>query len=218
MTGSPKADIDLLRPGQDIDAVVIGASAGALEALQVLIPHLRCTTTTFVIVVHLPADGGDRFVAQFRHLSALPLKLAEDGEAVRPGVIYFAPGGCHLMVGHDEIFELIRGPLVNYSRPSIDVLFESAADTWGRRTAGVILTGANEDGAKGLKEIGKAGGLTLVQDPQDAAAPYMPSVAIRTAQPAAVLSLEALSRLLDAWADEPVADPASASARRSDAV
>jgi two-component system, chemotaxis family, protein-glutamate methylesterase/glutaminase len=144
---------------------------------------------------------------QFRRLTPLTLKLAEDGEAVQPGVIYLAPAGQHLVVEHDETFELVDGPLVNYARPSIDLLFESAADTWGRRTVGVILTGSNADGAKGLKEIGAAGGLTLVQDPDGARAPYMPTVAIRTAHPAAVLSLDAMAQLLDAWAEEEAARP-----------
>jgi two-component system chemotaxis response regulator CheB len=200
-------DVDLLRPGRDFDAVLIGASAGAQEALQALIPHLRCRTTAFIIAVHQPADAAERQVAQLQAPCPLPVKLAEDGEAVKPGIVYFAPGGHHLIVGHEETFELDAGPLVNYARPSIDVLFESAADTWGRRTVGVILTGANEDGARGLREIGLAGGLTLVQNPDSARAPYMPTVAIRTAHPAAVLSLDAMAQLFDAWADEEASRP-----------
>jgi two-component system chemotaxis response regulator CheB len=200
-------DIDLLRPGRDFDAVLIGASAGALEAVQTLLPSLRCRTTAYILVMHLPAASVDEHVVQLRARCPLPLKLAQDGEAVRPGIVYFAPGGRHLVVGHDESFELVNGPLVNYARPSIDVLFESAADTWGRRTVGVILTGSNADGAKGLKEIGAAGGLTLVQNPDGAKAPYMPTVAIRTAPPSAVLSLAAMAQLLEAWADEEAARP-----------
>ena len=200
-------DVDLLRPGRDFDAVVIGASAGAHEALQALIPHLRCRTTAFVIVVHQAAESAEHDLAPLRGLCPLPVKLAEDAEAVIPGTVYFAPGGLHLVVRHDETFALDEGPLVNYARPSIDVLFESAADTWGRRTVGVILTGANEDGARGLREIGLAGGLTLVQNPDSARAPYMPTVAIRTAHPAAVLSLAAMAQLFDAWADEEASRP-----------
>ncbi len=200
-------DIDLLRPGRDIDAVVIGASAGALETLQALMPHLRCRTTAYVLVMHLPAASVDEYVVRLNALCPLPLRLAQDGEPVRPGMVYVAPAGKHLVVGHDESFELVDGPLVNYARPSIDLLFESAADTWGRRTVGIILTGANADGAKGLKEIGAAGGLTLVQDPDGATAPYMPLVAIRTAHPSAVLSLSAIARLLEAWATEEAARP-----------
>lgn len=200
-------DVDLLRPGRDFDAVVIGASAGAQEALQALIPHLRCRTTAFIIAVHQPADAAEREIAQLRAPCPLPVKFAENGEAVKPGIVYFAPGGHHLIVGHEETFELDDGPLVNFARPSIDVLFESAADTWGRRTVGVILTGANEDGARGLREIGLAGGLTLVQNPASARAPYMPTVAIRTAHPAAVLSLDAMAQLFEAWADEEASRP-----------
>jgi two-component system chemotaxis response regulator CheB len=121
--------------------------------------------------------------------------------------VYFAPARRHLVVEHDGLFALSGDPLVNYSRPSIDVLFESAADTWGRRTVGIILTGANEDGARGLKAIGEAGGLTIVQDPEDADVPFMPTVAIRTAHPAAVLSLTSMARVLGAWADDSAARP-----------
>ncbi len=213
-------DIDLLRPGRDFDAVVIGASAGALETLQALVPHLRCHSTAFILVVHLSAAASAEYPAQFTGLAHLPLRMARHGETVQPGVIYFAPAGRHLMVAHDERFELVEGPLVNYARPAIDILFESAADTWGRRTVGVILTGSNADGAQGLKAIGVAGGLTLVQDPAGATAPYMPSVAIRTAHPAAVLSLKAMAQLLDVWAREETErpPPESLNARRNDAA
>jgi two-component system chemotaxis response regulator CheB len=207
MSDGTAGDIELLRPGQDFDAVVIGASAGALEALQMLLPHLRCRSMAFVIAVHLPVGTDHGLIVQLQGLTPLRLKLAEDAEDIEPGVVYLAPAGRHLMVDHDETFELVQAPLVNYARPSIDVLFESAADTWGRRTVGVILTGSNEDGAKGLKEIGAAGGLTLVQDPASAKAPYMPAFAIRTARPAAVLSLEAMTRLFDAWTAEEAARP-----------
>jgi two-component system chemotaxis response regulator CheB len=203
-------DIDLLRPGRDFQAVVIGASAGAFETLQALLPHLRCRTTAFIIVVHLPAAAANDCVTQFNPLTPLPVKLAEDGEVVKPGVIYLAPGGRHLAVGHEETFELVAGPLVNLARPSIDVLFESAADTWGRRTVGLILSGSSADGARGLKEIGAAGGLTLVQDPAGARVPFMPTVAIRTAHPSAVLSLSSIALLLDAWATEEAARPPAA--------
>lgn len=212
MTTDATEDIDLLRPGRDFEAVVIGASAGALETLQALVPHLRCRATAFVIVVQQPAAASADLPLRFAGLTPLPLKLAEDGETVQPGVIYFAPAGRHLIVEHEGIFGLAAGPLVNYARPSIDVLFESAADTWGRRTVGVILTGSNEDGARGLKAIGEAGGLTLVQDPAGATAPYMPTIAIRTAHPAAVLSLSAMAQLFDSWAEEQPAGSAPAAA------
>ncbi|MEP7311403.1 MAG: chemotaxis protein CheB [Pseudomonadota bacterium] len=200
-------DLSALRPGQDFDAVLIGASAGAAHALQGLMPQLRSREMAYIVVTH-PASGSDSDLPQrFSALTPLPVKLAEEREAVLPGVVYFAPARRHLVVEHDGYFALSGDPLVNYSRPSIDVLFESAADTWGRRTVGIILTGANEDGARGLKAIGEAGGLTIVQDPEDADVPFMPTVAIRTAHPAAVLSLVSIARVLAAWADDAAARP-----------
>jgi two-component system, chemotaxis family, protein-glutamate methylesterase/glutaminase len=198
---STSTDVDLLRPGRDFDAVVVGASAGALEALQALMPHLRCHSTAFIIVLHQSAESAEPEFVRLRALCHLPLRLAVDGEPVKPGIVYLAPPGRHLLVGQDEVFELDDGPLVHYARPSVDVLFESAANTWGRRAVGVILSGANEDGAHGLREIGLAGGLTLVQNPDSALVPYMPTVAIRAAHPAAVLSLDAMAKLFEAWAD-----------------
>jgi two-component system chemotaxis response regulator CheB len=200
-------ELDALRPGQDFDAVLIGASAGAAHALHALVPQLRSLEMAYIVVTH-PAAGTDSDLPQvYGTLTPLPVKLAEDREAVLPGIVYFAPARRHLVVEHDGLFALSGDPLVNYSRPSIDVLFESAADTWGRRTVGIILTGANEDGARGLKAIGEAGGLTIVQDPEDADVPFMPTVAIRTAHPAAVLSLTSMARVLGAWADDSAARP-----------
>lgn len=200
-------ELDALRPGQDFDAVLIGASAGAAQALRSLVPQLRSREMAYVVVMHLAAGTDTDLPGVYGPLTPLPVKLAEDKEAVLPGVVYFAPAWRHLLVEHDGYFALSGDPLVNYARPSIDVLFESAADTWGRRTVGIILTGATEDGARGLKAIGEAGGLTLVQDPADADVPYMPIFAIRTAHPAAVLPLASIGRVLGAWADDSATRP-----------
>jgi two-component system chemotaxis response regulator CheB len=173
-------------------AVVIGASAGAIQALSRLLPDLpEDYGVPILIVVHVPADGSDLpqlFAAKCR----LAVKEAEDKEPIRPGTIYFAPPDYHLMVEADRTVSLSLDEPVLYSRPSIDVLFESAADAYGADLTGVILTGANEDGAEGLAAVAQAGGVALVEDPADAYAKAMPSGALARCPQATMLSLDAI--------------------------
>lgn len=119
-----------------------------------------------------------------------------DKEELRPGHVHVAPANYHLLVERDGSFSLSVDPKVHHSRPSIDVLFESAARFFGPRLVGVVLTGANDDGAAGLAAIKRAGGLTIVQDPADAAFPAMPRAAIAVAEPDLVLTLAEIAALL----------------------
>ncbi|HEX2545957.1 MAG TPA: chemotaxis protein CheB [Ramlibacter sp.] len=179
------------------EAVAIGASAGGIDALFVLLGQLRPPLPAAVIVVlHLPEDHESRLVQVFGARLAVPVHEARPHAPVAPGAVYFAPPGYHLLVEADRSFSLSCDAPVLFSRPSIDVLLQSCADAYGAGLMGIILTGASDDGAQGLASIRAAGGLTAVQDPQDAQHQAMPLAAIRAAQPDFVLPLPGLAALL----------------------
>lgn len=179
------------------EAVAIGASAGGIDALFTLLEPLQPPLHTAVIVVlHLPDDQDSRLVEVFGHRVRIPVQEAQPHAPVRPGTLYFAPPGYHLLVEADRTFSLSCDPPVLFSRPSIDVLFESCAEAYGRGLLAIVLTGANEDGARGLAAVKAAGGLTAAQDPVEAIHPIMPRAAIRMASPDFVLPLAGLLGLL----------------------
>jgi two-component system chemotaxis response regulator CheB len=168
---------------------------GGLHALEVLLAGLpKNLSVPVVIAQHRHKDSDDSLCAFLQHQCALPLKEAEDKEIILPGWVYLAPADYHLLVeagysprdGQDSpwvsapTFALSTEAPVLYARPSINVLFESAADAYGEKVIGVILTGASNDGSQGLAKIKSYGGLTIVQDPTSAASPTMPEAAINT--------------------------------------
>lgn len=178
-------------------AIVIGASAGALDALMKIFPALPADfAVPIMTVVHVPPDRESILPQLFKERSALVYKEAEDKEPVRAGHIYFAPPDYHLLVEDKKMLSLSSDEPVLFSRPSIDVLFESAADAYGEGLIGVVLTGANEDGAKGLRAIVDAGGTALVQRPALAHVATMPEAAIRTCPEAQVLTLDDITAYL----------------------
>lgn len=164
---------------QGYDAIVIGGSSGGIDALSALLPALPAATRAAVLVVmHLPRDKPSLLATIFRQRCALALQEAQDKEPVMPGTVYFAPPDYHLLVDAGPRIALSVDAPVHYSRPSIDVLFESAADQYGERLIGIVLSGANDDGALGLRAVAQAGGTTIVQDPASAAMPAMPQAAL----------------------------------------
>lgn len=185
------------RPRAPLQALVIGASAGGVEALLQLLKDLPLSYRLPVVcLLHLP-DRSDSLLADLlARCLQLPAKEAEDKEYLRGGVVYVAPAGYHLSIETDGSFSLSREEPRHFSRPSIDILFESAADAYGEHLAGALLTGANEDGAAGLLAIQQAGGLTLVQEPADAQVPTMPEAALALLQPDFRLPLAAMRVLL----------------------
>lgn len=177
--------------------VVIGASAGALDALSTILPTLTYDfRLPIVVVVHIPKDKRSVLAELFRAKSNLSAIEAEDKEPLEGGTIYFAPPDYHLLMEVDETLALSSDDPVLFSRPSIDVLFESAADVYGAGLIGIILTGANEDGAKGLKAVSDAGGVTIVQDPAEAFQDAMPRAAIDAVPKAHILSLASIAAYL----------------------
>jgi two-component system chemotaxis response regulator CheB len=180
-----------------IDAVVIGASAGGVEALTVLLPALLPGLRPPVfIVLHLPRDKPSVLADIFARKCAVPVREAEDKEMVAPGTVYFAPNNYHLLVDQGPQLALSADDLVHHSRPSVDVLFESAADIYQGRLLGIILTGANEDGASGLAAVHDAGGVTIVQRPDTARAPNMVLSALRLRPADCVLTLDEIAGML----------------------
>jgi two-component system, chemotaxis family, protein-glutamate methylesterase/glutaminase len=180
-----------------IKAVVIGASAGAFEALGKILPQLpRDFTPAVIIVIHLPPDQPNQLPELFQPRCVLPIKEAEDKEPVSSRKIYFAPSGYHLMIERDQSFSLDLDEPVNFSRPSIDVLFESAADAYEQNLMGVILTGANEDGAAGLRKIREKGGQCLVQEPSTSEGQMMPCAAIKAADPQWIKTIDQIGPFL----------------------
>ncbi|MCE3271718.1 MAG: cheB1 [Ramlibacter sp.] len=181
----------------EADAVAIGASAGGIDALFTLLKDLQPPVrAALVLVLHLPEQHESRLAQVFGHRTGLPVEEARPHAPVEPGRVYFAPPGYHLLVEDDRTFSLSCDPPVLFSRPSIDVLLESCAEAYGNRLLGVVLTGANEDGARGLAAVKACGGLTAVQDPDEAAHTVMPEAAIRLAEPDFVLPLSGLRSLL----------------------
>ena len=188
---------------QRVLAVVIGASAGGVEALSVLLPALPTGLQAAVfIVLHLPRDRTSLLVQVFGPRCALPVREAEDKEPVEPGTVYFAPSDYHLLIDRGPTLALSADALVHFSRPSIDVLFESAADIYGSRLLGIILSGANEDGAEGLATVHQAGGVTVVQTPAGAPAPYMLESALARTDVDFVASLDGIAAILRALGGE----------------
>ena len=192
---------DLARLLARIDAVVIGASAGGIEALSLLLPAVRSTTRAAILIVtHMPREHESLLPKIFAPRCALPVKEAEDKEPIAPGTVYFAAPDYHLQVdrGTAPRISLSYDDPVNWSRPSIDVLFASSADVYGDRLLALVLTGGNQDGAAGLVAVRRAGGVTVVQDPASALSPTMPREALRLGAPDLVLGLEAMKPLMQA--------------------
>ena len=187
-----------LSPDTTPRAVVIGASAGAVEALLKILPGLPGDyPLPLLIVVHLPPDRDSTLAALLNARCRITVKEAEDKEPIRPGTAYLAPPDYHLLVEPEFLLSLSNEEPVHYSRPSIDVLFQSAADAYGGALAGVILTGANSDGARGLRAVREAGGAAFVQAPEEADADAMPRAALAACADAVALPLERITEALN---------------------
>lgn len=179
------------------EAIVIGASAGGLKALKTIIGLLPDGFCVPILVVQHLSPRSDSFMAHyFNQISALQIKEADPFEPIRPSHIYIAPPNYHMLVEKDKSISLNVDQKVSYARPSIDVLFESAARVYQNRLIGVILTGANEDGAKGIRVIKEMEGLTIAQSPETAESPVMPQAAINTQCIDMVLNLEEIAFIL----------------------
>jgi two-component system chemotaxis response regulator CheB len=171
-----------MRRPEPIEAVVVGCSAGGLKALHTLLSGLDADLPVpMIIVAHTASDDVGTLCQLLGRSSPLPVEEAQERHLPRPGCIYLAPTGYHLYLEQDGRFALSIDAKVCHVRPSIDVLFESAADAFGPRLAAIVLTGANEDGAAGLVAVRRHGGIAIVQDPEEAEVPAMPAAALAQA-------------------------------------
>jgi two-component system chemotaxis response regulator CheB len=182
---------------QPYGIVVIGGSAGAMTVLVELLPSFPADfPVPIVIAVHLHPRQDNAHIERLADQCALKVKEADEKESIQAGAIYLAPPNYHLLIEDDRTFSLSIDERVNYARPAIDVLFETAAQVYGPQTVGVVLTGANNDGARGLQRIKERGGLTIVQDPRTAESTYMPQAALEATPVDHVLSVPEISKLL----------------------
>ncbi|MDC7683217.1 chemotaxis protein CheB [Asticcacaulis sp. BYS171W] len=174
-------------------AVVIGASAGGLQALSAILPHLPEDYDPVLVCIHLPPHKNSVVAELFADKCRMSVVEADDKAPIEAGTIYFAPPDYHLLVEQDHSLSLSNEAPVYFSRPSIDVLFETAAEAYGEDLTGIVLSGANEDGAAGLRAVIDAGGRGLIQMPKGAYARLMPESAIAACPEARVLPLEQIA-------------------------
>jgi two-component system chemotaxis response regulator CheB len=180
----------------DFDLVVIGASLGGLTATRHLLAELPTSFPAAVAIVqHRRPDTVSALEELLAAVSKLPVREPQDREPIVPGTVYLAPAGYHLLVERGWLTLSLDGP-VSWARPSIDVLFESAAEAYGRRVAAVLLTGSSEDGAAGMEAVARRGGLTVVEDPGSAHSPVSPAAALARTAVHHVLPLESIPGLL----------------------
>ena len=180
------------------DIVVIGASAGGIRALRTVLCDIPAALpATIAIVQHRSPFHRDSLARVIADGSPHEVREPADAEAIRRGNVYLAPPDRHLRM-EPHGFRLERGPKEHFTRPAIDVLFRTAAETYGERVIGVILTGGGRDGNGGLAAIKQAGGFALVQDPRDAEAPMMPTTAIQRSDPDLVVSLSDMAEAITA--------------------
>jgi two-component system chemotaxis response regulator CheB len=170
------------------ELVVIGGSAGALDPLCEILAGLPADLSApLAVVIHLPRRRPSHLAEALATKTARPVREARDKEPIAPGVVYVAPPDYHLLVDEGPSFALSIDEPVHFSRPSIDVLFESAADVLGPNVVAVLLSGANADGARGLGAIARAGGVAIVQPPAEAETPTMPEAGLEMAPSARAL-------------------------------
>ncbi|HEY8936523.1 MAG TPA: chemotaxis protein CheB [Cyclobacteriaceae bacterium] len=182
---------------KEYKAIVAGVSAGGMKALKILLTDLPASFSLPIIIVqHVSPESGNTWITILDKTCKLKIKEADEKEKIEKGTVYIAPPNYHLLIEKDNSFSLSVDKRVSYARPSIDVLFETAAIAYKNELIGVILTGANRDGTNGLKAIKEMGGLTIVQDPQTADAREMPASAIREVQVDYILPLEGLKEVL----------------------
>ena len=183
-----------------IEIIVIGCSLGGMKALSVVLGALPADFGPAIAVVqHRHKASNEGLPTYLRSQTKLPVVDVDDKLYIRPGQVYLAPADYHLLVEQGS-FDLSVDAAVSYSRPSVDVLFESAADAYRGAVVGVVLTGANSDGARGAVRIKKHGGFVIVQDPSTAEAPDMPRAAIEAVRVDRILPLERIGPfLVELW-------------------
>lgn len=187
------------------NAIVIGASAGGMHTINKLLMGLPSDFAIPIIIVQHISPNSDNYLVEFLNKNTkLIVKEADEKEIILKGFIYLSPPNYHILIEEDFSISLSADEKVNYSRPSIDVLFFSASDAYKNKLIGIILTGANNDGAKGLEEIKRNGGLTIVQDITEAETPAMPKAAAKLTNPDYVLKISEIAKMLSKISSEQI--------------
>lgn len=177
--------------------IAIGASAGGVEALKrILQGFKRPSPYAVLVVLHFPPKGPNLLPDIYRDICEFKIKEAESGEKIEAEMVYIAPPDYHLSAEEDGTLSLSSEPAVNFSRPSIDVLMDSVAVSFRSLGTGILLTGANNDGAIGMRKIHKFGGKTIVQDPSEAEYPAMPESALSLFKPDLILTIDQIKHLM----------------------
>lgn len=185
---------------RNYEAVAIGTSAGGMKALQSLFNQInKNCSLAFIVVQHVSPGSDDYYTQYLNKKSNLTIKQADEKEIIRKGHVYVAPPDYHLLVEEDKTLSLTIDNKINYSRPSIDLMFETAAFAYDSSLIGIVLTGANKDGSQGLKRIKKAGGMTIVQDPKTAEIPMMPQAALNAVEVDYILSIDEIASLINSF-------------------
>ncbi len=192
-----KSNYDYITKSHKYKVIVIGVSTGGTKALKTILSVLPSRfALSVIIVMHRHKDADGYLEQSLDNECKMRVKQADAREEIKAGVVYVAPPNYHLLIEDDGSFSLSVAGAVNYARPSVDVVFESAAEVYGKGLIGVVLTGANKDGSQGLKKIKEAGGLAIVQIPEKSEVSDMPRAAIAVVKPDYVLSLEKIGPLL----------------------
>lgn len=185
-------------------AILVGGSAGAIEVVSLLLGALSGDLSPpLVVVIHLPRRRPSALLGVLSGKCQLALREPQDKEPLALSTVCLAPSDYHLLIDEGPSFSLSVDPPVNFSIPSIDVLFESAADVLGARCAGILVSGANPDGARGLRAIQKAGGTVVIQSPGDAVQSAMPGAALALCPGAGVLSAKGICQWLQQFSTAP---------------
>ena len=179
------------------EAIVIGVSSGGMNALKNLFSRLpKNFSIPIIILQHIGAHSDNQWINILNKTINIVIKEAEEKEKIESGSAYVSPPNYHLLIERNKTFSFTIDERVNYARPSIDVLFESAAEAYKSKLIGIILTGSNTDGTNGMKRIKECGGLAIAQDPETAESSYMPASAIAAVKMDYILSLQGISDLL----------------------
>ncbi len=182
---------------ESYEAIVIGVSAGGMEALPIILEPLPEDFPVPILIVQHISPHSDGYLPRYLDsICRVKVREAEEKDVLRPGTVYVAPANYHLLVEEDRTLSLSVEERVNFARPSVDVLFETASEAFGSRVVGIILTGANRDGSMGLKKIRQNHGLCIVQSPETAFAHDMPRAAIAACPVDHILPLHQISPFL----------------------
>ena len=190
---------------EPVQLLIIGGSAGSLEVLLDVLPHLNAgLKLAIIIVLHRKNSYDSSLTELIAAKTRLKVKEADDKDNILPGWIYLAPADYHLLIENNHTLSLDDSEKVNFSRPCIDVTFQTAAETYGSALCCLLLSGASADGADGLKLVKQSGGITVVQDPACAEVSYMPKKAIEINKPDLILDTQAMAAFINSLAEHSV--------------